>query len=151
MFLSWRRGQRTGMRKISFSSNSNQIILVSTYCFLAIVHWVSFASIGGIYINNSTEQYGNLPVQLGLVFIIHGFFLAGLKSTFGLKGVVEYSIFGSFVAAILLSAASFYTTGTIFGSIRLNLYEPIMISLLFVFGLVLYFSRILRKKGVAET
>lgn len=139
------------MSNTGSSSGLRQIIVLLTLGFLAFVHWLSYAELGGISINESTREYGNLPLQMSLVFIIHGFFLFAIKSSFGVENRIIKFTFIGIAATILFSAISFYTTETLFGTSRLNLFEPVMISIFFVFSLFLYFYPKLKGAIASET
>jgi len=88
---------------------------------------------------------------MGLVFVLHGFFLLGIRNNFQIDRGTKKFVFNALTAAILIFAVSFYSTGTILGVSKLNLYEPLMISILFLFSLSLPVTKASDDLGATET
>ena len=114
-------------------------ILPVTFGFLTLLHWVSYRSNGGLYINEATHEFGNLQLQMGLSFLLHGFFLYAIKCTFEVSKGTPQVVISLLALLISISAVTYFLTGTVIGIANLGLYEPLTITALFAFSLSLFF------------
>ena len=138
------------MSDIENYNTIKQKFCVFILLLLSIIHWVGFEITSPMRIPDSTVGFGSFHLGILLKFVSHSIFLGIIWSNFKIEFGISRYILILIILAMAGSAVSFILTGTILGLSNLDLYEPVMVSILTTFAIYLYLSKTPEKYAAPE-